>query len=232
MNAIGTINPMIFIVTSLVLAIIPMVVGIGTSYIKVSIVIGLLKNSLGLQQVPGVLAEFALSFSITILVMAPVIEEVTREIDVAALSAGLSNPQSTTVSQLSKYLLPWQKFLLKHSGKAERALFSEARSQKNNGDKESHDQSSKDESVVPSIIVVLPAFVLTELKEAFLMSLALMVPFVVIDLIVAQLLTGLGMIMMSPVLLSLPVKLFLFVVGDGWLLLAEALLRSYDGKGL
>ncbi|MCB0335660.1 MAG: EscR/YscR/HrcR family type III secretion system export apparatus protein, partial [Bdellovibrionales bacterium] len=87
---------------------------------------------------------------------------------------------------------------------------------------------SQDSSDEPTALhIALPAFVLTELKEAFAMGFVLLLPFLAIDLIVANILVGLGMFMVSPVMVALPLKLLLFIMADGWLLLTQGLIRSY-----
>jgi len=117
-------------------------------------------------------------------------------------------------------LEPWEAFLMKHAGERELRVLQEISPPK------SAQQSLEKRPM--DLRSLLTAFILTELKEGFAMGFVLLLPFLVIDLIVSNVLAGMGMFMVSPTLISLPLKLLLFVVSDGWLLLSRSLILSYQ----
>jgi flagellar biosynthetic protein FliP len=125
-------------------------------------------------------------------------------------------------SRLIEVLGPWRNFLLAHAGERELAVFSRL----GKGRAAVEDVPVKREDL--AIPVILGAFVVSEIKAGFLIALFLLLPFFVIDLIVANILVGMGLTMMSPVIVSLPLKLMLFISADGWLLLAQSLIRAYQ----
>lgn len=225
------INPLILIGTSLLLAVIPLAVGVASSYLKISIVLNILKNALGLQQSPGVLAETFLALALSLMVMGPVLDEIGSKASPLLADQKAMQLNKASIEQAGTVLAPWREFLDTHTGEREREFVLRMRQ----GAKTQQDTSkpTPPQNDVPpqadtlTWYELLPAFLLTELREAFLMGVALLTPFLVIDLIVAQLLTGLGMMMVSPTLVSLPLKLLLFVATNGWVLLSEALLLSY-----
>jgi flagellar biosynthesis protein FliP len=215
----NTTHPLWFLIAGGLLGLIPLCVSLLTSYLKVSIVIGMLKSGLGVQHAPGLAAEMALSLAITAYVMAPVIEGTTK-VPTSAFEKIVSAPPAISLAQLEPIIAPWRAFLVRHAGREELAALRELHAR----------QSGKvaEDDATP-IRVLLPAFVLAELREAFTMGFALLLPFLAIDLIVANLLAGMGMFMVSPSLITLPLKLILFVMADGWMLLTRALILSYEG---
>lgn len=211
----SSINPIWLLMCAVFLALVPLLIGLVTSYIKISIVLGLFRSGLGAQQVPSGLVVMALSFAMTLFVMAPTLEETRRigeTVDFARLAA---NPKLENLKPLEVLLEPWTSFVSEHAGAAEVAAFTGLAAPK-----------SKLEG--RSLRVLIPAFILSELKEAFAMGFVLLLPFLVVDLIVANILVGMGMYMVSPVMISLPLKLILFVLCDGWMLLTKGLIASYQ----
>ena len=195
---------------SLVAGLLPLMIAALTSFTKVNIVIGMLKNGIGVQHAPGALIEMAISLGISAFIMLPVFEECFHRFEKAGITLGNSLPKSDVLENISE---PWRIFLERHSGVREvRELTVLAK---------------EDSAQPPSYRVLLTAFTLTELKQAFSMGFTLLLPFLAIDLIVSNLLAGLGMFMMNPLTISLPLKLILFVVTDGWLLLTKSLILSY-----
>jgi len=242
----STIHPIWLVVVAAAFAALPLVMGLFTAYVKISVVLGLLRSALGTQQVPSGLVIMALSVSLTIYTMAPVLDQSVRAIEQKKLDALIAAPSLAGFAALAPAIAPLRAFLVKHSGARELRVLSDLAAHPNlAGDGEAADEgaraapfataigSTMEESAdetspdAISLNVLLPAFVLTELKEAFAMGFVLLLPFLVIDLIVANVLVGMGMMMVSPVMVSLPLKLVLFVVADGWLLLAKGLLQSY-----
>jgi type III secretory pathway component EscR len=234
-----TLNPFWLILLTALLALIPVMIGLVTSYVKVSVVLGMLRSGLGAQQVPGNLVVMAVSLAITFYVMSPVVLETAELAEQINFSIVLKNPSIESLEKLAPLFEPWREFMRKHAGQRELKALGEMRVSAladlpglKGGNPPAVVQApsnavSKNLQEDPPLRVLLIAFVLTELKEAFAMGFVLILPFLVIDLIVANLLAGLGMFMVSPLLISLPLKLILFVVSDGWVLLTRGLINSY-----
>ncbi len=239
-----TIHPTWLIFGSVVLAIVPMLVGLATSYTKMSIVFGMLRSGLGAQQVPSALVVMALSLALSVYVMAPVAEESYRIASGINLSLGASAPTLAELQRFQPLLDPWREFMKKHAGEREVAVLvslstvstesgvpragAGVSQEGNPGLASATAVEASLASSATSIRILLPAFILTEVKEAFAMAFVLLLPFLAIDLIVSNILAGMGMMMVSPTMISLPLKLILFVVSDGWLLLSKGLIFSYQ----
>lgn len=242
-----TLHPTWLIVGSVVLAVVPMLVGLATSYTKMSIVFGMLRSGLGAQQVPSALVVMALSLALSVYVMAPVAEESFRVASGINLSLGGNAPTLSELQRFQPLLDPWRAFMQKHAGERELKVLLELSSTTHSKGAPTDGAAvlpSQDSVEQPpaeavaqrtdasSLRVLLPAFILTEVKEAFAMAFVLLLPFLAIDLIVSNILAGMGMMMVSPTMISLPLKLILFVVSDGWLLLSKGLIFSYQvGNG-
>ncbi|HJK97734.1 MAG TPA: EscR/YscR/HrcR family type III secretion system export apparatus protein [Polyangiaceae bacterium LLY-WYZ-14_1] len=196
-----------------------------TSFVKLSVVLSLLRNALGTGQVPSGAVVAAFAAILTAYVMAPVGERMAaaaapalERVDPESPLAGSS--AAAVVEALRLGSEPLRTFLRDNAGRRERALFLDlarrARSDDGTGGAAADD-----------FLVVLPAFLVTELAEAFLVGFLVFVPFLVVDMVVANILLALGMHMLSPTTISLPFKLLLFVLADGWYLLSRALVLSY-----
>ncbi len=213
----GMIDPLNLILVLGAAALLPFVAVIATSFVKLSIVFLLIRNALGVQQIPPNMALNALAIILTFYIMAPVIVQ-TNDI----LSAG--NHTFTTAEGLrAAYDAakgPLTAFLNTHAAEREKQFFLEAA--RSLWPPEMADRLGPD-----SIFVVLPAFTVSQLREAFEIGFLLYLPFIAIDLIVSNILLALGMMMVSPLTISLPFKLFLFVAVDGWSRLILGLVRSY-----
>jgi len=238
-------NPFWIVGMTFVVALLPVLAGLLTSYIKVSIVLGMLRSALGAQQVPSGLVVMALSMALTGFIMGPTIEEtfeIAEGIDFEVIKEA---PSIDSISAFAPLLDPWRNFMMKHTGSRELAVFEGLANSVDypNATEAPADTAEHsvggfeiellvDEVFDPekiSLRILIPAFVLSELKGAFAMGFVLLLPFLVVDLIVANVLVGMGMFMVSPVMISLPLKLMLFVVADGWLLLSKGLIESYMG---
>jgi type III secretion protein R len=198
-------------------ALFPFLAVVATSFVKISVVFLLVRNALGVQQIPPNMALNALAIILSGYIMAPVVVE-TYDL----LSQG--NHTFTTAEGLKAAYEtgkgPLTKFLNAHAAEREKLFFME--SAKSLWPKEMADQLSPD-----SIIVVLPAFTVSQLREAFEIGFLLYLPFIAIDLIVSNILLAMGMMMVSPLTISLPFKLFLFVMIDGWSRLILGLVKTY-----
>ena len=209
-------HPYWMLTAAFLIALLPLLVGVCTSYLKISIVLTMLRSGLGTQQTPGGLIVMTLSLALTALVMAPVIQETAAEAEKIEFAWLSEKPDAARMSSLVPLVSPLRRFMADHSGIRELAVLSEL-----SGTPPPEPPYSAD------LRVLMPAFVLSELKEGFAMGFVLLLPFLVVDLIVANILAGLGMYMVSPVMISLPLKLLLFVLCDGWLLLGKGLIASY-----
>jgi len=219
-------HPAWFLVISLGLAMIPAVLGMFTSYLKISVVLHLLRSGLGTQQVPSASVIMVLSLALTCFIMAPQFDSsLQRANELEILDPELAG-EKITLKNVGYVLEPWKSFMLTHSGERELELFSLLKDQESSQAEQVEEQP---ESLEPSWRILLPAYVVSELQKAFLIGFLILLPFLVIDLIVSNILVGMGMFMVSPVLIALPLKLALFVLSDGWMLLAKGLVYSYQG---
>jgi type III secretion protein R len=209
-------------------AIIPLIFAIGvfpvalvmaTSFTKIVVVLSLLKNALGLQQVPPAIVTNGLALVLTWYVMYPVGMQVMESIE-ANQQNSKSSQSITSMEIFGSAKEPMRAFLGKHAQANERAFFMDA-ARRLMGEKVAATLTPND------FVVLIPAFVVSELTEAFLIGVVIALPFIVIDLLVANVLMALGMQMMSPTMISLPVKLLLFVMLDGWSRLAHSLVVTY-----
>lgn len=209
-------TPASALVTVVVLALAPFVAVMVTSFVKIVVVLSLLRNALGLQQVPPNIVLNGLALVLTIFVMQPVAQEMSAQVTINAVPTDTS--QMLTAFDQAKE--PLRAFLLKHSAPGERAFLarSAAHVQRRVG-------------TVPTehdFVIAVPAFVISELSSAFQIGFLIFLPFLVIDLVISNILLAMGMMMLSPTTISLPFKLLLFVLIDGWVKLAHGLLLSYN----
>ncbi len=210
-------DPVTLIPFLFALVFVPIAAVMVTCYTKIVVVFALLRNALGLQQVPPGMVTNGLALVLTWYVMYPVAQTALARMDPAT---GLP-PRGMSVGELiGSVKEPMRDFLGRHASDKERRFFLDAAQ-----------RLMKPEAaatVKPNDFVVLvPAFTISELTEAFLIGFLLFLPFIVIDLIVANVMLALGMQMMPPTVVSLPLKLLLFVMLDGWSRLAHALVLSY-----
>lgn len=183
-----------------------------TCFVKVIIVLGMVRGAIGTQQSPPNAVIIALGIFLSIFIMSPTINLV-NENAIKPLQAGkISQAQA-----IDRGIMPMRQFMLKFTREKDLALFIEFSKIKG--------IESKDD--VP-IWVIIPAFSISELQSAFQIGFLLYIPFVVIDLIISNILLTLGMFMLSPVMVSMPFKILLFVITDGWNLICRGLLLSYQ----
>ena len=198
------------------LTLLPAMLLVMTSFTRVVVVLSILRQAIGLNQTPSNQILVGLSFFLTLYIMSPVFSSIHQ----SAIQPYLSQ-QLTPQMAAEKALVPLKQFMLTHTRAADLALFQDLSAQQ------------IDKGVVASvdtvsIFVLLPAFVVSELKTAFQIGFLLFVPFLIIDLVVSSVLVSMGMMMLSPLIISLPFKLMLFVVVDGWSLVIGTLASSYQ----
>lgn len=210
-------DPLTLLLAFGLLAIVPTLVAVTTSFLKIAVVMNLVRNALGVQQVPPNIVMYGLSLILTVYVMAPVGNRIYQ-----ALTEQPAALQSVDgmVKVIRKGAEPMRGFLERNTKAAQRDFF--VRTARRMWGPE------LSEGVTPTdFLILLPAFIVSELTSAFQIGFLLYLPFVVIDLIVSNILLAMGMMMMSPVTVSLPLKLFLFVAVDGWTRLIQGLVLTY-----
>jgi type III secretion protein R len=212
-------DPALLVPLYFLIGVLPIGLVMLTSYTKIVVVLSLLKNALGLQQVPPAIVTNGLAMVLSWYVMYPVGLQITEAIELDAKTLRPAKAM-TMMEVVDKAKEPIRSFLDKHAKAHERAFFSDA-TRRLMGEKVAQTIGPKD------FVVLVPAFVVSELTAAFLIGVLIALPFIVIDLVVANVLMALGMQMMSPTMISLPVKLLLFVMLDGWSRLAHALVLTY-----
>jgi type III secretion protein R len=200
-------------------SLLPLIVISTTSFLKISIVLSLVRNALGVQQAPPNMAIYSLSLLLTLYVMAPVGNDIAE-----ALAEGATRTETsviTLIGDVRRGAEPLRKFLVKNSKQEQRNFFLD-RARQMWPPKLSADARQED------FLIVTPAFVVSELTAAFEIGFLLYMPFIVIDLVISNILMAMGMMMVSPVTISLPLKLFLFVMVDGWSRLIHGLVQTYS----
>ncbi len=218
-------RPLVLIIALAALGLVPFVLLMVTSFVKISVVLSIVRSALGTQQIPPTQVITGLAIILTVYIMAPVGQEMYRVANVGRFE---STPQGLMSAQTVEQLFdaarrakePLRDFLMKKVTAKDRALFySLALKMRKEEDRKAI--SDRD------FLIIVPAFVVSELKEAFQIGFLLFVPFIVIDMVVANILLALGMHMLSPTTISMPFKLLLFVMVDGWYLIAKGLVVGY-----
>ncbi|MCB1157672.1 MAG: flagellar type III secretion system pore protein FliP [Leptospiraceae bacterium] len=202
----------LFLIT--ILSIAPAIIMSVTSFTKIVIVMDFVRRALAIQNLPPNQVMMGLAVFMTFFIMAPTLKDVNEK----ALTPYLDGKIDTS-KFFDRTMIPLRKFMIKQigdKGTKDVALFLKIGKIK---DVKSYDD-------VPSYVLV-PAFMLSEIKKAFIIGIYLFIPFVVVDLVVAATLLSMGLMMLPPVMISLPFKLILFVLVDGWNLLVYELVRSY-----
>jgi len=181
-------------------------------------VLQIVRGAIGAQSVPSSSVVLALSAALTLIAMAPVGSRIAERLE-PLLVRGTSDLAAVLPEAIEAVREPLRSFLSANASAKEKSRFLALVRQR---------QGPGAEVAETDLRVVVPAFLVTELLEAFTLGFAIYLPFLVIDLVVANVLIGLGMQMMNPTQISLPFKLLLFVAADGWGLLAEALVSGYS----
>ena len=213
-------DPIYLIGVLVFLGLAPFLAIMVTSYVKIVVVMSLIRNALGIQQIPPNMVINGLSIILTMYIMNPVAQE-TFEI----LQEDWENIDRNDVTSLKaaadKADEPLKEFLLKHATNRERKFFYD--SAKKLWPEERHKDLKDDD-----LMVLVPAFTVSELTEGFQIGFLIYLPFIAIDIIVSNILLSMGMMMVSPMTISLPFKLLLFVVVDGWARLIHGVLLTYS----
>ena len=252
----GISRPLVLMLLLVALAMLPIVAMMGTAFVKLVVVLSMVRSALGTQQVPPATVITGLALILTVYVMTPV---GIKMYDLAekTIQTGTNEPllSQTSVNLLlegmKKAREPMREFLLEHTHPQEQKLFFSLQQMLRAKADLPDDKEKPAKATAPpgapaaaedapsaliadekeagpdSFMVLLPAFVISELTEAFQIAFIIFLPFLVIDIVVTNVLLALGMFMVPPVTMSLPIKLLLFVMVDGWHILSRALLMGY-----
>ena len=220
----GAANPVVLVIVLGALPLAPFALIMLPSFVKISVVLSILRNALGTQQVPPNQVITGISLTLTIFIMAPVVEKMYAEAgqvgDSEAIFSEVSVRQIFEAARKGRE--PLRQFLERHADEDDRKMFY------NLAQRMAVRNGNDPAEIVPSEFrVVIPAFVTSQLTEAFQIGFLLFIPFLVIDMVVSNILQAMGMFMLSPAMISLPFKLLLFVLVDGWVILIRNLVLSY-----
>lgn len=216
-------NEIVMIAILAFASLLPFLIAAGSCFIKFSIVFSLVRNAIGLQEVPSNMTLQGVALILTFFVMGPVINQVGNYVAENQLSI---SDAASVKSFFNEGLGAYRDYLKKYSDPELVEFFVKLQARQSviaEEDNLLNDTEADD----PSISTLLPAYALSEIKSAFKIGFYIYLPFIVVDLLVSNILLALGMMMMSPVTVSLPIKLVLFVAIDGWSKLSQGLIGQY-----
>jgi len=193
------------------LTFLPAIIMMMTSFIRVTVVFAILRQALGMQQTPSNQILIGLSLFLTLFIMSPVLQRVNDDAIQPYLAEKMDATQALQIAQQ-----PFSQFMLAQTRESDLILFMELSG-----------TSALNEGQQPPFKVLAPAFIISELKTAFQIGFLLFIPFLIIDLVIASILMAMGMMMLSPLIISLPFKIMLFVLVDGWALVVGTLANSF-----
>lgn len=211
-NPESTVDTVKLLIILTVLSLAPSILILTTCFTRIIVVLSFLRNALGTQQTPPNQLLIGLALFLTVFVMQPVYSQVMSEAINPFLAEEISHEEA-----IDKAIVPMKEFMLKQTREKDLALFLRA--------------SGSDNVENPmdlSMTTVIPAFAISELRTAFSIGFIIYIPFLVIDMVVSSILMSMGMFMLPPVMISLPFKILLFVLVDGWYLVIRSLLLSFS----
>jgi type III secretion protein R len=213
-------RPLALVVALALVSLLPFVFMSVTSFVKISTVLQIVRSAIGAQSIPSNTVVMALAAALTLLAMAPVGQKIIER--ATPIFSGKDAPDTVSLVRqgIDAVRAPMREFLDKNASEREKARFLLVA-------KQARPEADRASIKADDLPVLVPAFVVTELSEAFAIGFLIFLPFLVIDLVIANVLLALGMQMLSPSQVSLPFKLLLFVAIDGWGLLAQALVAGY-----
>jgi len=209
-------SPWQLIALLFVLSLLPLAVVMGTSFLKLAVVFSILRNALGIQQVPPNMALYGLALALSMFIMAPTVLAVKAHWHPVA-QAGAPPWMSNWDSQA---LGPYRRFLEKNSDGKEVRYFRQLIAK-------TWPPEARRRVKPDSLLILLPAFTVSQLTQAFRIGLLIYLPFLAIDLLVSNILLAMGMMMVSPMTISLPFKLLIFLLAGGWDLILSQLVQSF-----
>ncbi|MEA4896425.1 MAG: flagellar type III secretion system pore protein FliP [Oscillospiraceae bacterium] len=213
----STMDSLKLLFTFALIALAPSLLVMMTSFTRIVIVFSFLRNALGLQQTPPNQVVIGLALFLSLFIMFPTFTQM-NDTAIQPFSKG----EMTQTEAIEKVQIPLKEFMLKQTKTADLNLFLSISDKDNTITEMNIDQLKS-----LGLQVIVPAFITSELKRAFLIGFLLFLPFLVIDMIVASTLMSMGMVMLPPTTISLPFKLMLFIVVDGWSLIMEMLIKSF-----
>lgn len=205
-------NTLDIIISLTLIALIPSILIMTTCFTRIIIVLSCLKNAVGLQQTPPNQVLIGIALFLSLFIMQPVVGEI-NETAYQPYKSG----EITQTEALEKAVVPLRHFMLKNTKDNDLNFFL------------SINDSERPENLddIPTLVVI-PAFITSELKRAFLIGFLLYLPFLIIDMVVASTMMSMGMVMLPPTMISLPFKLMLFVLVDGWQLVFQSLVSGFN----
>ena len=210
-------DPITLALALALLALLPTLVVCTTCFMKIAVVMSLVRNALGVQQIPPNIALYGLALILTAYIMAPIGSHIY---ETTVQQPGAMRSVENLVNGAREGAEPLRAFMVRHSKPEQRDFFVRS-AQKLWGPDLAADVKPTD------FLVVMPAVLVSEMTAAFEIGFLLFLPFIVIDLVISNILLAMGMMMVSPVTISLPLKLFLFVAVDGWSRLIHSLVLTY-----
>lgn len=208
---LGT-NTLDIIISLTLIALIPSILIMTTCFTRIVIVLSCLRNAVGLQQTPPNQVLIGIALFLSLFIMQPVINEINE-----TAYQPYKNGEITQTEALEKAVVPLRNFMLRNTKEKDLNFFL------------SINNSERPENLddIPTLVVI-PAFITSELKRAFLIGFLIYLPFLIIDMVVSSTLMSMGMVMLPPTMISLPFKLMLFVLVDGWQLVFESLVAGFN----
>lgn len=210
-------EPFYLILTLSAVALVPFFAVMTTSFVKIAVVLGLIRNALGIQQIPPNMAMHGLAIILTVYIMSPVGYDTFKLLEDNPINFDNSEEIKATLNEASK---PYKAFLGKHVSADEQEFFLETA-------QELWPPEMLQDLDSQSLLILIPSFTVSELTTAFEIGFLVYLPFLVIDLIISNVLLAMGMMMVSPMTISLPFKILLFVLLDGWTRLIHGLVLTY-----
>ncbi len=204
-------SPLTIVLLLTLVSIVPALLILMTSFTRIVIVLGLTRNALNLNGVPPNQVLIGLALFLTLFVMGPVFSAVNHDAVQPYMKGEITQSQA-----FDKGMKPMREFMLKQTREKDIAMFVKL---------SGAPRPKKPADLATTTLI--PAFVISELRAAFIIGFVIFIPFLVIDMVVSATLMSMGMVMLPPVLISLPFKLLLFVVMDGWLLVVQSLVKSF-----
>lgn len=195
-----------------IISLLPSLLVMVTSFTRTIIILSFLRNALGIQQTPPNMVLVGIALFLTLFIMTPVIEEINTE-----AYTPYKNQEITQKEAIERAEVPVKEFMLTHTEKTSLNLFVEM----------SGTEPPEDVEELP-LTVIIPAFMTSELKQAFTAGFLIFIPFLIIDIIVSSVLMSMGMMMLPPAMISLPFKLLLFITVNGWELLFSSIVKSFQ----
>ena len=226
-------NPFSLIILFIGLSLLPFAAMIATSYLKIVVVMSLIRNALGIQSIPPNMVINALAMILSFYIMAPVCSQSWEAIKAGAERHNAAQAQTQAAQPGTEAIIsfepedfalaaePFREWLSAHTSDRERAFFVATAERLWSKDGEPAEVDSE------SFCILIPSFCVSELTKSFQIGFLVYLPFIAIDIIVSNILLAMGMMMVSPVTISLPFKLLLFVMVNGWTLLIQGLVRGY-----